>query len=163
MDKLSVSKKGSFDDFYHRIRKKILSWFKSGKLDKKTGKWTDNFLQYLLVFPDLVHLLIKLFSDREVPPRIKGFIVMGFAYLISPIDIIPDFIPVAGLIDDLLITVIILNKIINSGDEKLVGKVKSYWAGEDDILVKVREITGVMNDVSSQIPKSISDFLKKRK
>lgn len=163
MGKLPVSKKGSFDDFYRKLRQKILNWFEKGKLNRKTGKWTDNFLQYLLVFPDLVHLLIRLFTDKEVPARIKGFIVMGFAYLLSPIDIIPDFIPVAGFIDDLLITVIVLNKIINSGDEKLINKIKTYWAGEDDIMAKLKEITAVMNEVSSQIPKSISDFLKKRK
>ncbi len=163
MGKLPDKKKGSFDDFYLRIRKKITNWFEEGKLGKKSGKWMDNFVQYLLIFPDLVHLMIKLVGDKDVPPKTKGMIVIGFAYLISPIDIVPDFIPVFGFVDDLLITVILLNKIINTGDEELKKKIKAYWVGEDDIFLKIKEIVAAMNELSAQIPKSISGFFDKHK
>lgn len=163
MGKLPVKRKGSFDDFYLKIRKKVTDWFESGKLGKKSGKWMDDFVQYLLIFPDLIHLMIKLFGDKEVSPKTKGMIVIGFAYLISPIDVIPDFIPVFGFVDDLLISVILLNKIINSGDEVMREKIKLYWVGEDDIFLKIREIVAAMNELSSQIPKSISGFFNKHK
>ena len=163
MGKLPVKKKGSFDDFYLRIRKKITNWFEEGKLGKKSGKWMDNFVQYLLIFPDLVHLMIKLVGDKDVSPKTKGMIVIGFAYLISPIDVVPDFIPVFGFVDDLLITVILLNKIINSGDEELKEKIKAYWVGEDDVFLKIKEIVAAMNELSAQIPKSVSGFFDKHK
>ncbi len=163
MGKSPVIKKGSFDDFYLKIRKKVTDWAESGKLGKKSGKWMDGFVQYLLLFPDLIHLMIKLFGDSEVPSKIKGMIVIGFAYLISPIDIIPDFIPVFGLVDDLLVSVILLNKIINSGDEKLKKKISYYWVGEEDIFLKIKEIVSMMNDLSAQIPKSISGFFNRHK
>ncbi len=163
MGKLPDKKKGSFDDFYLKIRKKITDWFESGKAAKKSGKWMDNFVQYLLIFPDLVHLMIKLLGDKEVSPKIKGMIVIGFAYLISPIDIVPDFIPVFGFVDDLLITVILLNKIINSGDEVIIKKIKFYWVGEEDVFLKIKEIVAAMNELSSQIPRSISGFFDKHK
>jgi len=163
MGKLPDKKKGSFDDFYLRIRKKITDWFEEGKFGKKSGKWMDNFVQYLLIFPDLVHLMIKLVGDKSVSPKTKGMIVIGFAYLISPIDVIPDFIPVFGFVDDLLITVILMNKIINSGDEELKKKIKAYWVGEDDIFLKIKEIVAAMNELSAQIPKSISGFFGKYK
>lgn len=161
MGKLPKVKKGSFDDFYLKIRKKVTDWFESGKLGNKSGKWMDSFVQYLLIFPDLVHLMIKLFGDKEVSPKTKGMIVIGFAYLISPIDIVPDFIPVFGFVDDLLISVLLLNKIINSGDEKLKEKIAHYWVGEEDIFLKIREIVSAMNELSAQIPKSISGFFNK--
>ncbi len=162
MGKLPEAKKKSFDDFYIKIRLKITNWFESGKLGEKTGKWTDSFVQYLLVFPDMVHLLIKLVGDKEVSSKVKGAILMGFVYLISPIDIIPDFIPVIGFIDDLLITVLVLNKIINNSDEDLKKKIKVYWVGEEDVFIKVKEIVSLMNEMSAQIPKSISRFFNRR-
>ena len=163
MGKLPVNKKGSFDDFYLKIRKKVTDWFESGKLGEKSGKWMDNFVQYLLIFPDLIHLMIKLVSDKDVSPKVKGMIVIGFAYFISPIDIVPDFIPVFGFVDDLLIAVILLNKIINSSDEGMREKIKFYWVGEDDVFIKIKEIVATMNELSSQIPKSISGFFNKYK
>ncbi|MCK4889981.1 MAG: DUF1232 domain-containing protein [Candidatus Aminicenantes bacterium] len=163
MGKLPVKKKGSFDDFYLKIRKKVTDWFESGKLGKKSGKWMDDFVQYLLIFPDLIHLMIKLFGDKEVPTKTKGMIVIGFAYLLSPVDVIPDFIPVFGFVDDLLISVVLLNKIINSGDEVMIDKIKFYWVGEDDIFRKIKEIVAAMNELSSKIPKSISGFFNKHK
>ncbi len=154
-------KKKSIDDFYTKSRRKVIDWFESGKLKKKSGKWTDEFVRYLLIFPDIVYLLIKLSIDKEVSPKVKGTIIIGFAYLISPIDLIPDFIPVLGFVDDLLISVVLLNKIINSGDEKLKEKITYYWMGEEDIFLKVKEIILIMNGLSSRIPKSISGFFKK--
>lgn len=152
-----------YNDFYQRLRTKVNRWAKSGKLDKKSGKWTDRFLQYLLIFPDLIHLMLKLFVDRKTPSRIKGYILIAFTYLVSPIDIIPDFIPVAGFVDDLLVMVIILNKIINSADEQVLERIKTLWAGEDDVFEKVKEITDAMNSLSARIPRSIYNFMKDKK
>ena len=158
-----VKNEEKFEDFYQRLRTKINKWIKSGRLYKKTGKWSDHFLQYLLVLPDMAHLMIKLFIDKEVPNIIKGYLLVALAYLVSPIDIVPDFIPVAGFIDDLLVVVVFLNKIINSADAKLLDKIKILWAGEDDVFLKVKEIITVMNDISSNIPKSIYKFMKRKK
>ncbi len=163
MDHNTKAKEKGYRDFYQQIREKINRWASDGKLLKKKGKWTDKFLQYLLVFPDMVYLTIKLFIDRKVPANVKGYILMLFVYLISPIDILPDFIPVLGFIDDLLVLVIVLNKIINSADKELLARIKSHWVGEDDIFAKVKEIIAVMNDISSQIPKALYSFMKRDK
>lgn len=158
---IEAKKKEDYEDLYIRIRGKVNKWFAGGKLEKRTGRWTDHFLQYLLVLPDLVHLVIKLFFDRAVPNHFKGYLLMGLAYLVSPIDIIPDFIPVAGFVDDLLVQVIILNKIINSADDALLEKIDTYWAGKDDVFDKIKEIIALLNDMSSQVPKSLYNFIKK--
>ncbi len=151
-----------YNGFYLRLRRKINTWAQGGKLRKKSGKWTDHFLQYLLVLPDLVHLMIKLFTDRDVPKPVKGYLLVGFAYLISPIDIIPDFIPVAGFVDDLVVMVVVLNKIINSANAELLKKIETYWAGEDDVFQKIKEITALINGISAQIPKSLYNFMSPR-
>ena len=158
-----VAKEKKYEDFYQRLRVKINKWVKNGRINKKNGRWTDSFLQYLMTLPDLVHLMIKLFTDRKVAAHVKGYLLVAFAYLISPIDIIPDFIPVAGFIDDLLVIVVMLNKIINSADRELLETIKKHWAGEEDVFAKIKEIVGVMNDLSSQLPKALYGFMKRKK
>jgi uncharacterized membrane protein YkvA (DUF1232 family) len=159
----SIEKKEKkYKDFYQDLREKINQWGQDGRLAKKTGKWIDKFLQYLLVFPDFVHLLIKLLVDNEISALIKSYILVALLYVFSPLDIIPDFIPVAGFIDDLLVVVVLLNKIINTESKNTLNKIKTYWAGEEDVFLKVKEIITIMNDLSSQIPKSIYKFMKKK-
>ncbi len=162
MDKAIEKKEKEVTDFYLKVREKINRWLRKGKLYQKTGKWSDRFVQYLLIFPDLIHLMIKLFVDREISPLIKSYILMVFIYLISPIDVIPDFIPVAGFVDDLLVLIVVLNKIINTADKEVLGKIKLNWAGEDDIFAKVKEIIALTNELSARIPKSIYNFMKKK-
>jgi len=162
MDDSIVKKESEYKDFYHKLRERIDRWAREGRLQKKTGKWTDPFMQYLMVLPDLVHLMIKLLVDKHVPSNIKTYILVGMAYLLSPIDIIPDFIPVVGFVDDLIVLVTIMNKIINSLDVQLLETIKKYWAGQDDVFVKVKEIVAITNEYSSLIPKSIYNFMNKR-
>ncbi len=163
MDTENGKNEKKYRDFYGKLREKINRWGKNGRLERKSGKWTDHFLQYLLVLPDLVHLLIRLFADRGVPALVKSYILAVFVYLISPIDLIPDFIPVLGFVDDLLVAVVVLNKIINSANDELLGKISSYWAGEDDVFVKVKEITALLNALSAQLPKALYNFLSRQK
>jgi len=159
----NFEKTEKYEDYYKKIRKKINEWVSNGRLTQKTGKWTDKFAQYLLVLPDLIHLNIKLLTDKEINMNIKSNILVGMIYLISPIDIVPDFIPVAGLVDDLLVISVILHRIINAADPILMGKIKQYWAGEDDVFIKIKEITALLNNFASQIPKSLLKFMKKNK
>ncbi|MCK4835261.1 MAG: DUF1232 domain-containing protein [Candidatus Aminicenantes bacterium] len=162
MEKSIAKKSEVYQDCYQNVRKKINRWAKDGKLIKKTGKWTDYFIQYLLILPDLVHLMIKLLVDKEISSLYKSYILIALAYLVSPIDIIPDFIPITGFVDDLLVMVIILNKIINSQDKNVLNKIKKYWAGEQDIFSQVKEIVSVLNELSSRIPKALYNFIKKQ-
>ena len=78
---IQMKKKG-YGDFYLNLREKIQRWSREGKLAKKSGKWTDDFIQYLLILPDLVYLKLKLLLDRDVSSKIKSYIIIGLA---SPI------------------------------------------------------------------------------
>ncbi|SFT72736.1 Protein of unknown function [Selenomonas sp. GACV-9] len=61
------------------------------------------FLSFLKVFRyDLIVLLMAL-RHRDTPGRIKGILAFALLYLVSPVDIIPDAVPFAGLIDDAVI------------------------------------------------------------
>ncbi len=59
-------------------------------------------------------------EDNRIP--IQNRIVLGglLAYLLTPIDIVPDFIPILGWLDDAFVTLIILDYIFSSADSKLI-------------------------------------------
>ena len=68
----------------------------------------------------LVDFVRSLAEDERIPLRNR--VVLGglLTYLLTPIDIIPDFIPILGWLDDAFITLVILDYIFNSADTDLI-------------------------------------------
>ncbi len=56
-----------------------------------------------------IALLISAMRDRRTPWYAKAIVILTLAYIISPIDFIPDFIPVIGLLDDIILIPIAYN------------------------------------------------------
>lgn len=155
-------RKADLEDGYRRIRKRIEKWAASNRLMRQSGRWTDHFLQYLLVLPDLVHLVVKLLMDRRVEAAIKGRLLLGITYLMIPLDFIPDFLPCVGLIDDLLVLTVILNRTVNQGSPELRSVIEENWAGNTDVFEQVRRIIAVLNEVAAQIPQSLLKYIRGR-
>ena len=57
----------------------------------------------LRLLPDLVRLVEHLATDPEMPRRIRIALALVLAFMASPIDVIPDFIPVIGMADDVIL------------------------------------------------------------
>ncbi len=55
-----------------------------------------------------IHVLIIAYSDRRTPFIAKLVVGLTVGYLLSPIDLVPDFIPVLGLLDDLIIVPLLI-------------------------------------------------------
>jgi len=83
-------------------------------------------------------LLARLAVDKRVP--VKRKLMMGgvVAYLMLPIDIIPDFIPLLGHVDDIVLLVMGLNMVLNDTDQKVL---EDNWSGDGDILEIMKKIT----------------------
>jgi uncharacterized membrane protein YkvA (DUF1232 family) len=87
-----------------------------------------------LVYAALI-LYYTLQSDK-VSKTDKAFIIGALGYMISPIDVIPDAIPIAGLTDDLAVLLYVLKKVWNGIDPEIVQQAKeklSRWFDEDEI------------------------------
>lgn len=82
--------------------------------------------ELLRALPDLVRLIARLVGDPVLPRTAKIALAAAAVYLASPIDLIPDFIPFLGYLDDLLVAAIILDGILNYVDRALLLK---YWPG----------------------------------
>lgn len=87
-----------------------------------------------LVYTSLI-LYYTLQSDK-VSVKDKAIIIGALGYLISPLDVIPDAIPIAGLGDDLAVLIYVLNKVWGDVSEDVKEKAKSKlskWFDEDEI------------------------------
>jgi len=62
----------------------------------------------LRILPDLLRLLTRLAADRALPHLVRAGLAVLLAYLASPIDLVPDFIPVMGYADDAIIVAAVL-------------------------------------------------------
>jgi uncharacterized membrane protein YkvA (DUF1232 family) len=80
----------------------------------------------LLLLPRLARMIASLLRDREVPAGAKIALGAVAVYLASPIDLIPDFIPFVGYLDDLLLAAVVVDGLVNFVDRSLLLK---YWPG----------------------------------
>jgi len=125
-------------DFYQDLRQRIRRW-----LDREGGanKWSE----YVLLAPDLFHLLCKLSMDPEVPVKHKAKLAAAIAYFVSPIDLMPEAIMgPTGYVDDIALSAYVLNSIINSTDAEIVTK---HWAGESDLLGVIQQILKIADEM----------------
>lgn len=108
--------------------------------------------EYALLVPNLAKLLWRLTRDPRVPARSKATLVILMGYVVSPIDIIPDFVPGVGQLDELVIAAFVLDQMLNRVPTEVV---REHWDGDQDILEIVQEIL----DISTAF---VPAWLKKR-
>jgi len=119
--------------FYEDLRRKAKNWNKEkgGKIGGKVG-------EYLFLLPDFFILLTRLMVDKRVSVKRKLMIGGIVAYVMLPFDIIPDFIPLIGHVDDLVLVVLGLNMVLNDTEEHILA---DNWSGEGDLLQQLQKVT----------------------
>jgi uncharacterized membrane protein YkvA (DUF1232 family) len=88
----------------------------------------------LRALPDLARLIARLIGDTSLPRAAKIALAAAAVYLVSPIDLIPDFIPLLGYLDDVLVAAVVVDGLLNWVDRGLVLR---YWPGTPEALEKV--------------------------
>src|SRR4029450_2983876 len=89
--------------------------------------------------PDCVVLVTRLARDPRVPGHRKLLLVALVGYLAMPIDLVPDFIPVAGQLDDAVIVALVLRHFIRAGGEALI---RELWPGPERSLALILRLRG---------------------
>lgn len=89
-----------------------------------------------LFLPHFVVLLKRLMTDPRVPLRSKLVFGGMVIYLVSPIDLIPDFVPGLGQLDDVVVAVLALHSILNRVDASVVTE---HWEGDVEVIDLVRQ------------------------
>jgi uncharacterized membrane protein YkvA (DUF1232 family) len=94
----------------------------------------------LKLLPDTVRLVRRLVADPSIPRRTRWLVWALIAYLALPIDLVPDFIPVAGYADDVIVTVFVLRHVIHrAGTQKL----SEHWPGTPEGLETLMRVLRV--------------------
>ncbi len=95
--------------------------------------------ELLRVVPDIVRLCRDLLTEHDTPVGVRVAIVVLLAWLLSPIDLIPEFVPVLGPLDDIVVAVLVLRYVRRRvGTEEL----RSRWRGTPEGFVLLQAVMG---------------------
>ena len=83
----------------------------------------------LRLLPDTLRLIYRLAADRSQPRAVRVRLWLLLAYLALPFDVIPDFIPVLGYADDVIIACLVLRAVVRRAGGEAVTR---HWPGSDD-------------------------------
>jgi uncharacterized membrane protein YkvA (DUF1232 family) len=89
--------------------------------------------------PDCIVLVTRLARDPRVPRRRKLLLLGLVGYLALPFDLVPDFIPVAGQLDDAIIVALVLRSVVRSSG---VSVVRELWPGPQRSLALILRFAG---------------------
>ena len=80
----------------------------------------------LRLLPDLLRLVRRLAADRTLAAGVRARLVLLLAYLLLPIDLVPDFVPVIGYADDAVIVALVLRSVLKRAGP---GALERHWPG----------------------------------
>jgi len=94
----------------------------------------------LKVLPDTVRLVRRLAADPDLPPSVRRTLWVLGLYLASPIDLIPDFIPVLGYADDAIVAAVALRRVVRVAGPQALDR---HWSGSPAGFMIVRRLAGL--------------------
>lgn len=142
--------------FYDRVRARIESRF-----ERRAGRVGRGVAQVLLLAPDLLLLLIRLFLDPEVPRSSRMMIGGALAYFLLPADLAPELVlgPV-GFVDDMIVASTVLAHAL--GPELEVHAAR-YWSGAGDLRKTLQDVSRVSSQVlGSDLSKRVDRVVERR-
>ena len=122
----------------------------------KQRKMKGTMKELMLFIPNLLGLLIGLLRDERVSQADKAILAGIIMYVIVPIDIIPDFIPFIGQVDDSYLLAISILRLLNRADRRVV---MDHWKGQQDIKELVNSIARIAEFF---LPKPVKNVLRGR-
>lgn len=136
-------------DFYQRLRRRIRSWQTAP--EGKQSRWTE----YVLLAPDLFHLIVKLALDPEVTLANRARLAATAAYFMSPFDLIPEMVAgPLGFLDDIALAAYVLHRLINTSDRAIIDR---HWAGDTELLAVVQ---GILDQANAMLGALVADKLR---
>jgi uncharacterized membrane protein YkvA (DUF1232 family) len=89
--------------------------------------------------PDCIVRFRRLLADPRVPRRKKLILAALIPYLVLPFDLVPDFIPIAGYLDDAVIVALVLRHVLRGSDRELI---EAHWSGPQESLALILRLVG---------------------
>ncbi len=150
-----------WEDAYTRLRQRIRGQLRGNSVHEKLRGPLAALGEYVAVLPDLFHLAIRMLFDPVMPVQRKALIVAALTYVVSPVDLIPDIIPVLGQMDDLVVLTKALKLLLDDSDPEVRAAAEKYWAGDKDLLLTITEIVEVADQLIADFPAGFKNVLDK--
>jgi uncharacterized membrane protein YkvA (DUF1232 family) len=100
----------------------------------------EGLREALRLLPDVVRLVRRLAVDRTLPVGVRVLLVLLMLYLMSPIDLVPDFVPVLGFADDALVVAVVLRSVVRRAGPEALAR---HWPGSPQGLALVQRLAGI--------------------
>ena len=113
-------------------------------------------LHYIRQLPNFVRLLFGLITDPRVALVDKVLVFGAIAYIVTPIDLIPDFIPFIGEVDDVYLLVIALQRLISNAGRLVL---LDHWGGDAEDLADLN-LQGALAAAAFFLPRRIRRRLR---
>jgi uncharacterized membrane protein YkvA (DUF1232 family) len=94
----------------------------------------------LRLLPDLVRLVRRLAADRTLPRGVRVRLWLLLVYLLSPIDLVPDVVPVLGYADDVVVVALALRAVVRRAGSEALAR---HWPGDPAGLAVVSRLAGL--------------------
>jgi uncharacterized membrane protein YkvA (DUF1232 family) len=91
-----------------------------------------------LLVPQLAGLFKRLLRDPRVPRGSKVVVAFGIVWVLSPIDLIPEFVPFLGPLDDAVVAVLVLRHLLKRAGDEVV---REHWHGDPATLDKILRLS----------------------
>jgi uncharacterized membrane protein YkvA (DUF1232 family) len=82
-----------------------------------------------MLLPSLARLLARLSRDRALPLRVRARVYIAIAYNIQPVNLIPDFVPVVGLVDNVVVILWALQGTVRAAGREAIVR---NWTGSQE-------------------------------
>jgi len=90
-----------------------------------------------MLLPNLLSLLRGMIRDPRVGRFDKFLLIVAVAWVASPIDLIPEFIPVFGPLDDVVVVALILRRLVRRAGPEVVS---DHWRGDPETMQKILKL-----------------------
>ena len=126
-------------DFYRRLRARLDEWLQS-----REGR-AYRYADYLLLLPDFVHLVIRLALDSRVPMELRTQTAAVLAYVVLPLDLVPEaFVGPIGFGDDLLLVALMVRRLLTTVPREVV---LEHWSGPTELMKTIRTILDAAEEI----------------
>lgn len=95
------------------------------------------------LLPDLLRLLKRVATDSAVPRMVRVELMLVLGYIFSPIQLIPDFVPVIGFLDDAVLVAIMLRILVRTAGPDMLQK---HWPGTPEGLRALCRVCGLAQE-----------------
>ena len=110
------------------------------------------------LLPAYVKLLVGLITDKRINIVDKLLVVGAVAYILSPLDLVPDFIPFLGQVDDIYLLMLAIQRLLSNAGRKVL---TDHWSGPITAL-STESIRNVLSAAAFFLPRAIRRRLRRR-